>query len=296
MDKKGRGHLCRLLVAFMLTAFLLLPSVAFATATGQEPGTAQDETSFILDPAGLLTEGEREGLNRTLTAIHLERNFDVVIAAVRSLDGSEGRELAAEYYDAYNFGTNSTRDGVILLIATEGRDYGIASHGLGQNIFDEEAQTFVMDQILPLLKEDMWFDSFSSFINTADDFVLRYQAGLPYSETNPPVGYRFGSSAYGLGGGSEGSLVRVLIALLLAALLAAGVVVFWATRLKTARRQRGATNYVRDGSFGVTRSRDIFLFRNLTMTARPKPQSSGGGGGHFTSSSGGSFTGKSGKF
>ena len=44
---------------------------------------------------------------------------------------------------------------------------------------------------------------------------------------------------------------------------------------KTAKPQRAACNYVKQGSFNLTTQRDLFLFRRITKVA--KPQSNSGG-------------------
>ena len=58
-------------------------------------------------------------------------------------------------------------------------------------------------------------------------------------------------------------------------------------QLKSVRMQAAASSYVRPGSMELRQQRDIFLFRNVTRTARPKNNSSSGGGGGGSRSTGG---------
>ena len=58
-----------------------------------------------------------------------------------------------------------------------------------------------------------------------------------------------------------------------------------------------AADYMKDGSLHINRSRDIFLYHQVTRTAKPKEESSGGGGSStHTSSSGETHGGSSGSF
>ncbi len=41
-------------------------------------------------------------------------------------------------------------------------------------------------------------------------------------------------------------------------------------QLKTVRWENQAGNYIVDGSFDLTQSTDLYLYRNVTRTARPK--------------------------
>ena len=54
---------------------------------------------------------------------------------------------------------------------------------------------------------------------------------------------------------------------------------------------------MKDGSLHINRSRDIFLYHQVTRTAKPKEESFGGGGSStHTSSSGETHGGSSGSF
>jgi len=69
----------------------------------------------------------------------------------------------------------------------------------------------------------------------------------------------------------------------------AGISVFvMASQLKSVRPQTAARNYMKPNSLNLTVSRDLFLYRTVTRTPRPKSNSSSGGRG---SSGGGSRSG-----
>ena len=89
--------------------------------------------------------------------------------------------------------------------------------------------------------------------------------------------------------------IWVLMALGIGFLIAIIAVSVMKSKLKSVRRQPAASSYIRPDSFQVTQSQDIFLYRNVTRTARPKDTGSSSGGGHI-SSSGRSHGGSSGKF
>ena len=59
-----------------------------------------------------------------------------------------------------------------------------------------------------------------------------------------------------------------------------------------------ANSYVKSGSFNVTERSDLYLYRHVSKTAKPKDNggSSGGGSSTHTSSSGTSHGGSSGSF
>ena len=87
---------------------------------------------------------------------------------------------------------------------------------------------------------------------------------------------------------------------LLASFIAGLVVAFIVTavfkgQLKSVKQQTRAENYVVDGSMKVTEASDLFLYRHVTRTARPKNNGGNSSGSH-RSSSGRSHGGRGGSF
>ena len=77
---------------------------------------------------------------------------------------------------------------------------------------------------------------------------------------------------------------NVGIALVVGVIVAFCVTGVMRSKLKSVRWQNNARQYVREGSFKLTRSRDLYLYSTVTRVPRPKSSSgsrggfSGGGG------------------
>ena len=77
---------------------------------------------------------------------------------------------------------------------------------------------------------------------------------------------------------------KVLISLIIGLAVGGITVLVMKSKLNSVGRQSGAANYVIPGSFILNESRDLFLYSNVTRTARSTETRSGGGGGHISSS------------
>ena len=77
-------------------------------------------------------------------------------------------------------------------------------------------------------------------------------------------------------------LLAALVIGLITALIVTGVM---KSRLKSVAPQRDATSYVRQGSMKLTNQRDLFLYRDVHRTERPKESSSSDSGGSSTHTS-----------
>ena len=89
---------------------------------------------------------------------------------------------------------------------------------------------------------------------------------------------------------------RLLISLgvgLVAALIVLGILF---AQLKSVGTERRAKEYVRDGSFHVTRSRDVFLYRNVTRRKIERNHSGSGGSRTHRTSGGRRAGGRTGSF
>ena len=71
----------------------------------------------------------------------------------------------------------------------------------------------------------------------------------------------------------------IIGAIVVALAIAAAIMFFIRSKLKSVRHERTACNYVRPGSFKLTGRRDDFLFANTVRTPRAQNNTSAGGGG-----------------
>ncbi len=67
-----------------------------------------------------------------------------------------------------------------------------------------------------------------------------------------------------------------------------------ASKLKSVRHKTGASDYVEKGSLRMVDQREIFLYTNVVKTEIPRDNDRSSGG--FSSSSGSSWSGSSGKY
>jgi len=255
------------------------------------PGTAlagdNNRTPRYTDEVGLLTASQVSMLTAKLDEISKRHQFDVVISITDSTGNKSPRLYAADFFEEHDFGYGKDGDGIILMLAMRERDFAFVTKGYGKLAFTDAGQEYMEKLFLPSLKNDDYFDAFLAFADAADDFLEKAKAGNPYNSGNIPMTPGERQSA---------RLWTVIISIAIAFIVPGIVVAVWTSQLKSVRRKDHAADYIRRGSMQLTMQRDIFLHRNVSRTARQQSDSSGGSSGSFRSSSGGSFSGRSGKF
>lgn len=283
-----------LVLSITILATLLITIGQAYAATDLERVPAGDRLPRFVDDKNLLTQAQARELTAKLDEISERHKFDTVVAVVHSLKsgsikGREARLYAIDFFEQNGFGFGNDLDGIVLLLATEDRDFGFATTGYGFTAFTDAGQEYLEKLFLPHLKKDNYFEAFMAFADGVDDFVTKAKAGKPYAAGNIPLTYEELM---------EYRIWSVIGSLLLGWLIALIVVTPWELELRSLRKDFFANVYIREGSMALSRSKDILLFSNVTMSPRVKNDSSSGGGssGSFRSSSGRSATGRSGKY
>ena len=258
------------LAVLMVTA-MLCGGAALAAGSAESDAAGGDRQRYI-DEVGLLTGPEARELSGKLDEISERWQFDTVVAVVDSIGYKSARLFAADFYEQNGFGFGSGSDGIILLISMENRDFAFVTTGYGLKAFTDTRQERLEGMFLPYLRTNDYFGAFTAFADGVDDFLA--QAGKDKGR------YRLNAA-----------IASIVLALIIA-LIVTGI---WRSQLKSVGRQNLAQAYIRPGSMILTARRDIFLHRHVSKVARPKSTSSGGRG-SFRSSSGSSFSGRSGRF
>lgn len=268
------------LAALMLAVILTVP--AFAV----EGGFA-DLYYRMNDSADVLTAEEDSELEDALEELSLRQSFDVTIATVESLEsvGYDSMEAYADdLYDYCQFGYGPDMDGVLLLVSVGDRKWHISTCGYGITAFTDAGIQYLGEQMKPFMAEGDYAAAFRTFVQWSDTYIDAARAGRPYDVKTLPR--------------DPLSPMYLVLAVGIGLVLAWVVVSVMKSQLRSVAFQENAASYVREGSMKLTNQRDLFLYRDVHRTERPKESSSSDSGGSstHTSSSGTTHGGGGGSF
>lgn len=226
-----------------------------------------------------------------LDEISVRQNFDVVIVTVGSLGAKSAQAFADDYYDCNGYGMGADRDGVLLLISMEERDWYISTCGYGIEAITDAGRNTMSDYFVPYLSDGDYYTAFKTYAELCDKFVTQARTDVSYDIGN------LDDLDYSIPLTAEDWITAVCVNIVIGIVAALIVCSILKSKLKTVAMQRGANNYTVEDSFEVTQSSDLFLYSTVSRTAKPKEnESSGGGSSTHTSSSGTSHGGGGGKF
>ena len=264
----------------LILIVLCLASI-FASCSKTKKFTQVERTvTSVEDRADLLSDAEETELRAYLDAIAKNHTFEVAVCTVASTGGKTGEEFADDEYDYKGYGYGENYDGILLVVFMSDdqgeRGYHMSTFAKGEKVFSDRAFDYTEEQFLDSLKAENYYEAFKKF-GGACDYVISY-----YEANGKAMAYPFAWYLW-LG---IGLLVGIIIALIVTGSMK--------SKLTSVKMQAAAQSYIRPNSLQLTQSRDYFVYRTVTRTARPK--NTGSSGGSHTSSSGRSHGGRGGSF
>ncbi len=274
----------------LLLCLLLLSTLPLTVLADEIP-------PLVVDNAGLMMQAEVEILRENALEMRRTYHMDIIILTVDNLGGKRPQDYADDFYDEdYGYGNNYS--GILFLLSMEERDWYISTYGDGIYALTDYGIQATAAKALPYLSRGDYFGGFAAWQNALVPYLDAFQAGTPID------GYADDSGDYYHGDQEEtiyyeeDTSPSILLSLIIG--LAAGGITIAVMRMgmNTKRPQHSAADYLKPGSYHLRTHQDLFLYSNVTKTARPKNTGSSGGGGSSVhrSSSGRRHGGGGGKF
>ena len=148
----------------LLTAADISKEIAELPSERQQP--------LLVDEGDILTDEEEATLLGELERISAEQQCDVAVIIPRSLGYKSAESFTEDFYDQYGYGQGTTKDGVMLMVCMEERDYYFDSAGAAQDWFDLNTKLKIEDEFLNDLSAGRYLSSFLTFASSCEK-VLR---------------------------------------------------------------------------------------------------------------------------
>jgi len=269
----------RLISLFLV--LLLLPCLFLSAGAAPVPP--------VLDWENLLTEAEENSLMQGITALKETYGIDVMIVTKDSFDGYTAQQRADDLYDFQGGGD----DGVLFLLSLAQREWYISTCGKMIYVLTDYGIQRLGEDAASYFGGGDYYGGFVSFLEALPGYMDAYEQGAPVD------GQADYSGSYYHGEAEETVYYEpapnFFVSLAIGLVAAAIAVLVMKSTMNSKRAQRGASVYVKQGSFHLKRHQDLFLYSNVSKTRRQQNTSSGGSSVH-RSSGGRSHGGGGGRF
>ena len=282
----NEGNYDEAISAYMYAAAQLIQPDS-TLSSGAESTVILDTRERVVDMAELLSDSDKTALLSKLDEISERQKMDIVVLTVNTLDGKTPRDYADDFYDYNGYGFGENKDGILLLVSMEDRDWWISTTGYGITALTDAGIEYISKKFLSDLSDGDYAQAFTTYAELCDQFITQAKTGEPYDTGNLP------KEPFNVAW-------NILVAFVIGLVVAFVVTNIMKKQLKTVQLKSEANNYVKSNSMIVTENRDLFLYNQVSRRARPKEtdnrSGSSGGSSTHTSSSGSSHGGGGGKF
>lgn len=246
-----------------------------AESQTQEPTGA--DMNYIFDLSDQLSYEEWAELEARASDISQRHGCGVYAAFVDDFTeyggGNDVYKTTYQLYHASELGMGADRDGIIILLSMDDRDYAMFVYGdHAEYAFDRYGQKELEDAFLGYFGDNDWYGGVSHYLDTCDEYLTRAEEGKPVRKNTLPM---------------------YLIVVAASCAIAGGICLMLKWQMKTVHKKAEANEYVAAGGLNLTKQYDRYT--HTTETRRKIHDDSDSDSG-TSSCSGGGGSGRSGKF
>lgn len=282
-----------LIAALLMCVVMVMPVVA---AEVEEP------KDRVVDDADLLTEAEEDELQGQLAVLSDLHQFDLVVVTTYSTDGKTSQEFADDYFDYGGYGYGPSYDGALLLVNMEASEWYVSTCGSGIDIINDSVLDTMSYEFVPHMSNGDFYAAFTEFAVQCDYYLAGcgMEDGVYEDEyvdgviNDSDVAFSDTIVVVNKSPDIIGIIVKLVVCLIIGFIAALIPMSRLKKQMKNVAMKAEASDYVKPGSKKITKSRDAFLYSNVSRVPKPKDNDSKGGGGGM-SFGGGVHIGSSGR-
>ncbi|MBS7361417.1 MAG: TPM domain-containing protein, partial [Oscillospiraceae bacterium] len=155
-------------------------------SSGAESTIILDTRERVVDMAELLSDSDKTALLSKLDEISERQKLDIVVLTVNTLDGKTPRDYADDFYDYNGYGFGENKDGILLLVSMEDRDWWISTTGYGITALTDAGIEYISKKFLSDLSDGDYAQAFTTYAELCDQFITQAKTGEPYDIGNMP--------------------------------------------------------------------------------------------------------------
>ncbi|WP_322923643.1 TPM domain-containing protein [Paenibacillus campi] len=269
-------RLLRRCLPVMLLASIMWLGIAMATGQQTVYASATEPVGnkkLVYDDAGLLSEQQRQAVNRMANEYAPIQETDFVIYTTDNPHNTDVQILTEDLYDSKGFGYDTSfGNAVVLTMDMRNREVYLAGFGKAKTLLNDSRLDLIRDKITPYLSSGDYTTAFELYIQLSSKY-MNYKLGV--NPNNILLNGWF----------------QVLASLLL------GIIIVWIMAARSGGRVTvSRATYEDTNASGLLDQYDRFVRTSVSKRKIERTSNSGSSGGGGTSSGGNSHSGSRGSF
>lgn len=243
------------------------------------------ETANVKDYLNYLSETEVQKLQSSINEISNKYNLDTVVVITDNTDGKSSMQYADDLYDNNNYGLDSEKSGILMLINMNAREVWISTKGNAITVFTDSTIKLMVNDITRRLSNKDYNGASSQFLRKVDYYCNKKltnnntgSVGNSGSKSNSDTKFTSAPTPYFTKVKNKLTSPSTYIVSLIISLVIT-LIVTQKSKWKVTVNDR---TYEGCGSFNLTNKEDIFVGENTTRTRIEKKSNESNSGGSST--------------
>lgn len=168
MNKK---NILKLLILVLLLTFF--PKIAFAQEN-------LIKKAHVNDYADILEDDEEKELTKTIKEYIEKYDLDIAVTTTNTSYFMTTKQFANKFYDQNNMGIGEDRNGILLVIDMQNREFYILTNGFVHQLINDSRIELVLDKMEPSMRDGDYKSAINSFLKEINKYYKYHKYGPPY--------------------------------------------------------------------------------------------------------------------
>ncbi|MBE6150354.1 MAG: TPM domain-containing protein [Firmicutes bacterium] len=168
MNKK---NILKLLILVLLLTFF--PKIAFAQEN-------LIKKAHVNDYADILEDDDEKELTKTIKEYIEKYDLDIAVTTTNTSYFMTTKQFANKFYDQNNMGIGEDRNGILLVIDMQNREFYILTNGFVHQLINDSRIELVLDKMEPSMRDGDYNSAINSFLKEINKYYKYHKYGPPY--------------------------------------------------------------------------------------------------------------------
>ena len=135
---------------------------------------------YINDYADILEDDLEEKLTNIIKKYIKKHNLDIAIVTINTNSFFSTETFANQFYDKNDMGLDEDRNGILLVIDMENREYYILTNGFTHSLINDNRVEIILDEMESHMKNEHYYLAIENFLQNINKYYQYHKYGPPY--------------------------------------------------------------------------------------------------------------------
>lgn len=138
------------------------------------------KSAYVNDYADILKESDKKELTNIIMEYIEKYNLDISVVTTDTSYFMTTKQFANKFYDQNSMGLGENRDGILLVIDMQNREFYILTNGFVHQLINDSRVELILDKMEPSMRSGDYNTAIHSFLGEINKYYKYHKYGPPY--------------------------------------------------------------------------------------------------------------------